>query len=412
MAFASAKLAAWHSEYVAEQSLLNDGVIAPEAEPIEVVWQPPSWIPESVLKLGPTAWFAHIYELNFGTREDLPIDRIRKLRHLQVLKCAAPKAEDVAQVADFSSLRELRIDGPGIDATAIKALRRLPKLRSLTIDGVHLDDTAVRELNGIASLEELQIGRNSANTFGLQGAATFKTLDLRGLVSLKSLHVTSDGDWRPVIRLTDLPQLSQVNLSNATFDVASQGAIAGLPALEFLSINNCRFSGPLEIAGAAHLQKLSITDCDCGVVALRDMPMLDSLDIERNPISSLTLESIPRLPRCEPTNCPFLRDLSLRDLPGLQSLSVDISHADSPCGYVGVFRLQQAEGLGSLREFALRGCRFDAATATNIAGLTGLTKLGLYKSWCRDADVEQFGGLTRLTECDLSFTDVTAKGQH
>ena len=106
VAFASAKLAAWHSEYVAEQSLLNDGVIAPEAEPIEVVWQPPSWIPESVLKLGPTAWFAHIYELNFGTREDLPIDRIRKLRHLQVLKCAAPKAEDVAQVADFSSLRE------------------------------------------------------------------------------------------------------------------------------------------------------------------------------------------------------------------------------------------------------------------------------------------------------------------
>ena len=78
---------------------------------------------------------------------------------------------------------------------------------------------------------------------------------------------------------------------------------------------------------------------------------------------------------------------------------------------MGVFRLQQAEGLcGSLRELALRGCRFDAETSAKIARVTSLKKLDFCKSWCRDADVEQFRGLIRLTECDLSFTDVTAKG--
>ncbi len=75
-----------------------------------------------------------------------------------------------------------------------------------------------------------------------------------------------------------------------------------------------------------------------------------------------------------------------------------------------MFRLQRAEGLGGLRELALRGCRFDAETSAKIARLTSLKKLDFCKSWCRDADVEQFGGLTQLTECDLSFTDVTAKG--
>ncbi len=73
VAFASASTAAWHSEYVAEQSLLNDGVIAPEAEPIEemVLARPPSWIPgERAEARVDVAGFAHIYELNFGTRED------------------------------------------------------------------------------------------------------------------------------------------------------------------------------------------------------------------------------------------------------------------------------------------------------------------------------------------------------
>ena len=268
VAFVSAKLAAWHNEYMAEQELLP--AIPPAAlaagDSMETHWRPPPWMPESLLKLCPTNWFARVDRLvihNLG--KSPPFDLIRKLRQLRSLECETQTEDDLASIGDITSLETLQIRDSGITAAGIKELARLPRLKTLLIDSDQIDNAALAELNRLASLENLDIEHSVG-----------KLLDLHGLKGLQSLTVMPDGQRpfvyggsktptipsslppisqqdnagtavsasvvRPLIRLTALPNLAKVHFDHVNLDRTSCENLSDVSALESLEIEYGSFA--------------------------------------------------------------------------------------------------------------------------------------------------------------------------
>ncbi len=252
VAFACAKIAAWHNDYLAERQSLESvsGAIGPFFVECEVQWKPPHWMPECLLKLGLQNWFAHVVAVRGRVDSDV-LKFLGNFNRLQKLDCAAEKNSDFAPLTRLSQLSELRIEGDGVTRECLKQLAALPRLRKLAIVGALLDDAALAELNGLASLEELEVNEQAA-----------QILDLHGLKELRALRLRR---FRaPLIRLTDLPRLANIELNGATLDAVSCQNISALPALASLKINDATTRDPLVFDGCPKLASFEFVASEIG----------------------------------------------------------------------------------------------------------------------------------------------------
>ena len=333
-ALASAYVASSHEEHLAEETLRSTNVWVYPSDDFQQFWLPPSWLPESVTKLAPTAWFVHITRIRVSPLRELQRDAVKKLHHLEALECEAPDAADLAAIAEIPSLTELQISGLGITAATIKDIARLPRLRRLSIEDKQIDAAALAELSGFASLEELDIGQTAATQIDLHGLKNLRSVVVggraRGFDRLRYFSIdfegpgkpqlpdSADGVIRPLVRLADLPALVSVMLRDATLDETSCADLAKLESIEDLDLTDCLIADGLEIGGRNRLRDVSIWNCSCRSVHLHDLPQLHSLDMEDDGrLRVLTLERLPQLEHCRAENCLSLDDVSLVELPQL-----------------------------------------------------------------------------------------------
>jgi internalin A len=223
-----------------------------------------------------------------------------------------------------------------------------------------------------------------------------------------------DGDNRPLVRLTDLPALAKLSLTDATLDEASCANIAKFASLESFDLHRCRVTGPLEFrAQQSRLDSITIWHCSCDSLNLHDLPALDWLDLQNDDqLRVLTLARLPQLKQCRAEACHALGELSLVDLPRLPLFGLRYMPARGASSFrpPPAVWLRQAEGLPALTQLTLSGYRLHPGTAANIGRIASLTELYLGESWVSDFDVEQFRGLTELRSLFLNGSDVTLAG--
>ncbi len=130
----------------------------------------------------------------------------------------------------------------------------------------------------------------------------------------------SNGVVCPLVRLTALPNLVNTYTCDTLPNSIKWRAkrLCELSTLDSLRIEDSDVAGPLELAGLQSFSRLTIANCDCNAVRLRDLPDLIGLVILNDPtLTALTLERLPKLERCKIDGCSSIVDVSLNDLPRL-----------------------------------------------------------------------------------------------
>ncbi len=406
-AICSAVVAGLHRQYLAEQAVLDlatgqGGIAAPTL--VELVWAPPRWMPEWLLKPALSRWCARVNSLSLptGSRQLLP--SISALQHLQTLDCTIASADDAKCIHDLPELRELSISAEAVDkGIVIEPLFPLPNLRRLsTNNSVSLAPAALAGLSELKSLEYLDIS-----------AADGGTLDLRKQNGLRTLNLNRSrirlfNDFT-LVRFGDHPQLVTVDLSDARLEAASVEALGRLSCLQTLNVSGSPVDAPLILDGLPALTSVDIYDCWISSLALCNLPALDKLLLNRNhTISSLRLEHLPRLQQVDHSIYGPRYEVSLVDLPALDSFAVERS--SDLFGPPPVLWLRRADGLPKLTRLALQQVRFHPETPRNIGRIKSLRVLDLTNSWFEDADAEQLASLVNLEHCNLLGTNITAAG--
>ncbi len=419
LAAVMASVAGWRRDYLAEQAALeidlsNSGFV----NEIQRIWSPPPWLPESIQKAGFQSWFGHVSELATGGDAHEVLASIKKLKHLQRLECGITDSKDLSRIAEVTSLSALSVSGDNcITADGLRQIAALPHLRDLRIYAGSLDAAAIEEMNSLKSLRELDLEYRGENS-----------LDLNGLNNLARLTVNAGStaqiipgfigtvvvsQSQPVVRLTNLPNLEQLELSNVTLDDKSCRLINRLEALKTVAITGSEINGALTIDSCPLLRTVDVSDSRVEAIALRNLPQLETLELREScQTSSLELEHLPRLASVRDSAYMSSYDVALVDLPNLESFAVERSFVkgESQWRPPAMLRLQQAEGLPKLTSIALSKFRFDLQTIRNIGQLTRLRHLDFSGSWFTDAHAELMHNLVNLESCNLSCTNITANG--
>ena len=246
-----------------------------------------------------------LVELSFLRWRDVPGDELHMLRGIagleQMSLTTKANGTDLAVLADFSDLRELRLktgnDSPevfvalghlqslekltldddfqvgrrGFEARHLLPLRNLRKMKHLSLSGVDFTDEMLSHLSSLTELTFLYTG-NSVNVTDL-GLSHLKNLDkLDGLVlhrimatdeGLKFLAEKPELEWLeiPSDRYTDagmehlasMPKLGRVNLSGSQVTDAGVETLAKAPKLREVNLLATRVTqAGIDILKEAH----------------------------------------------------------------------------------------------------------------------------------------------------------------
>jgi serine/threonine protein kinase len=263
------------------------------------------------------------------------------------------------ELAGFTQLRRLYLDGTDVTDAGMKELAGFMQLQSLNLVDTHVTDSGLRQLASLTQLQMLNLNDTQIADAGLQILVGLKQLRFLGL---RNTHVTDAG----LKEIAGLMQLQMLNLSGTHVTDADLQELAGLTRLQWLDLGltNVSDAGLRELAGLKNqLQTLFLGATqvtDAGLKQLADFTQLQNLELGSTNVT----------------------DAGLKELAGLtqlQTLDLDTTHVTD-------------SGLEEL------------------AGLTQLQTLNLYNTNITDTGLKQLAGLAQLRMLDVSNTNVTDTG--
>lgn len=282
------------------------------------------------------------------------------LRRLEV-GCVRNVGDGFRHLAGLRSIREVQVNGPGLDDAMLAAIGELPTLEKLAIrDGTELTDAGLRALRPLTRLVHLWIN--------------------------EAPKVTGNG-LAPLIERN--PGLTRVDLEDTGADDRTLAAVGRLPSLEILDLDRTRISdrGLAELARARTLIFLDLNETaigDAGLAHLAGLREMVGLELAKTRITAAGMRHLARLPLTE-----LRLEGSTVDDAGLRALR--------PLA-------------GTLSSLYLNDTRVTDAGIAHLAGFEDLSWLELERTRVTDASVPTLVAFPKLRLLELKGTATTAGG--
>lgn len=252
----------------------------------------------------------------------------------------------LAALAELPELRELVLDDNLITDAGLSFLPKFPKLTDLRLNGCGLTDAGLVHVAKQSMLTHLGISNNA-----ITGSS------LRDLAALQAIHTLEIGS--AALADENIPTL-------ASFGTLTTLDLAGSKPL------NCTSLAPLASLKALKRITLGRAATDAVVQSLGALVQIDTLDLNRAPISDYALERIGSMKGLRELNlydCRNLTDIGFAKLQPLKGLlRLNVAHTrltDS----------QFAELSMKLSELSELNVNSDGMSDAGLAGLVNLRKL-------------------------------------
>lgn len=305
-----------------------------------------------------------------------------------VLDGTRTDSETYDELAKIENLEHLDIARSSPDVAAFEKLKGLKKLKFLQLLKATLPEDAMKVLSEFPALEQIRCGQTRVGDTELQHLANLKTLKAIDLSDCN--RVTIKG----IEALSKCPKLSFLKVWGDTIDNDCMPFVAKMKSLRVLGLNdtNVTDEGIKQLAELdlreIHLFRTSIGDESLRVIS--QMPNVVTLNLRDTRISDQGIEYL--------TNLKNLRKL-------------DLSECNSP-GITDVSGAHFAK-LANLNQLNLWSTKITDAALQPVSQLKNLTWLNLDNTQVTDEGVtilEQMPQLTWLHLGKTKITDVAATG--
>ncbi|PQO42752.1 leucine-rich repeat domain-containing protein [Blastopirellula marina] len=238
-------------------------------------------------------WLGANFELSPRTWNVL--SQLSELQHLHVFGKATDN--DLMQIARFSNLISLQLDGNQFSPVGLWYLEELTQLEQLSIK---VDGDAAEYFSYLARLPKLsQLSIYDANA---------KNVSLKGIENLHEIQTLSISfgniPGSTLQSLAGLTKLKTLTLSNATFQSADMDVFRKLKGLEHLNLHHCEFPADNLDAfeGLENVQHLAISHSnliDAAMLPLSKLKSLNYLYLHLTPITDKGLKNLRDAQRLE-----------------------------------------------------------------------------------------------------------------
>ncbi len=238
-------------------------------------------------------WLGANFELS--PRTWAVLSQLSELQHLHVFGRATD--DDLMQIAQFSNLISLQLDGNQFTPVGLWYLEELTQLEQLSIKVDGDADEFFSYLSRLPKLSQLSIYDGDA-----------KNVSLEGIENLHEIHTLSisfgNVPGRTLQSLAGLTKLKNLTLSNATFQSADMDVFRKLNNLEHLNLHHCEFPADNFDAfeGLEKVQHLAISHSnliDAAMLSLSKLKSLNYLYLHLTPITDKGLENLRDAQRLE-----------------------------------------------------------------------------------------------------------------
>ena len=252
-----------------------------------------------------------LVEMDVSGKGLAKLQRLDRLRSLDLRKCEDLKTDDYRSLVAVKSLRELKLAGPSADDRAMEAVAAMPAIDSLVIEDSPISAEGIQRLGqgGLAGrMRSLAFSR----CYGVSDDALRALAAMPRLESLSIRKCPVNGDF--LTRWTDtaaekLPKLKTLVINGAFL---SEKAVAVLPrfaaALRRLDLSRVMLSpvSMTSIGQLSGLDSLLLSQCSLTDEAIRpiaNLKKLTTLDLSGNygvtDKSAGLLRALPRLKRLD-----------------------------------------------------------------------------------------------------------------
>lgn len=331
-------------------------------------------------KLGPD----DLYELHLGKAAgDKCLRHVARLSGLKVLEFPYPypdveklplfTAQGLTQLAELTSLEQLRTPSRMTDAGLAAIAGALPQLKVLCLNFNELTDAGLAALPKLRSLEEITIGGGTFTDAGLAHLAELPSLHyvwLWGSPESIADRITDDA----LRHLRKIPRLRTLKIPLATITDAGIAHLAGHPKLENLWLLDTQVTDE----GLVHLKSLpSLKVLNAGKRGFdrKNPPITEAATVQLKEVKSLEHLSLPG---------DALGDTGLANLAELGHLKrLDLSMASwvNPKDYIKPYTAEGLKALAkvrSLERLSIGGPGVTDAALSHVAQLANLRELHLF----------------------------------
>ena len=351
-----ARAAAWRDSLAADEELRTavEQRSTRQNGSYEDAWLPPSWLPESLAKIGDLGHlFNRVYRVvnndSMLTDETFPIlARAENLRVVEIdSNSGAISPKQLELIGNLSNLE--RLDAQQLTDASVYALRQLKNLRSLKLS--YSGDGGVTDA-GMAEIAE-----------------SFPKLTI---LHLASDHVTDEG----LKRLIGLSELTDLDLIGAKITDAGIHELRALPHLKNLFLSR------------SDDEETKIDDWP----SLNELTNLESLTLKECRLATIRLNGLPKLRTVLVTELfdrPGLKLVALQSLPNLEEAFIGtrkINGYDDPSDDFEKLRLSD----------------LTVSCEARFHDLPKLQRLSLHAVVPSDAMTQDLANLPALNELDLS----------
>lgn len=257
-------------------------------------------------------------------------------------------------------------------------------------------DSMVRQMLGKSPEDKLSSADLWTITSATMPAEAVNYTDLQYLPYLEKLTI-ENGNFEDLTSLSSLSYLSELTIRGSILSSADISAIAKLPGLRKLIMENCGLSSIANLAAAQNIKELDLSNNtlrDIGVLA--SMSTLEKLDLSHNALTDVS--QLSGLTNLIELNVSYNSLASLVPLADCTSLSVlDASHNT-------ISSLSGLEALKTLTQLSV--AYNDLTDVSLISGCTAMTVLNVSHNAL--PDISSLSGLSSLTELDFSNNQVSA----
>ena len=240
------------------------------------------------------------------------LQRLDRLRSLDVRKCEDLKADDYQLLVAMKSLRELKMAGPSAGDRALEAVASMPALESLVLEDSPVSTEAVQRLTKKSGLAGRMRSLAFARCYGVSDDALRLVAAMPRLESLSIRKCPVSGDF--LARWTEAPAEKVPKLKTLVINGAflSEKALAVLPrfapSLRRLDLSRVMLSpGSMKLIGQlGGLESLLLSGCsltDEAIQPIANLTKLTMLDLSGNygvtDKSAGVLRALPRLKRLD-----------------------------------------------------------------------------------------------------------------
>ncbi len=228
--------------------------------------------------------------------DPLPGTTISGFNRLKLLEVSltGPGANRPIRLGSLAELREVRLDGPGVNDSVLDDLAAIRSIRQMRLQNTSITDAGLSRIEGLADLQCLWLEHAHVTDVGLASLAKLKKLVILNLNGNRG--VTDEG-----VRFlsVSLPRLKRLMVGGTMVTDAGLAHLSGFHGLEGLQIPGqgakITDAGVAHLAGLTHLEVLNLSDSgvtDAGLVSLRGLKNLLWLNLNGTSITDAGLEQL------------------------------------------------------------------------------------------------------------------------